>query len=261
MAWYNPLTWFDDDDEAQLAQNVANQQYGQQLKQAKFGAGPGKDLFAESALRRQQAIAAKKGLAQQAGAYATQLGAAQQKASGRMKGAYQKFQGGVEGGRGAIRSQAAEALAAGQAHSGGYGTAGGYGAALQAGKQAGAGLGAYEADVAGKQAGYEQQLAALELANVQQLGSAQQAAKEAELAALEYEEEAGDVAKDRQAKQADLESRIRDIANGATGLVFDDPQKAYAEILKLAEFEPDPELRAYVEQRAAEVRDELEQWL
>lgn len=160
----------------------------------------------------------------------------------RLKGAeIPRLEAAFEQQRGAVRSEAARALAAGL-------TAGGpvtSGAALAAGRQTGIEVGTA--------------LGGLGVEQAQALGAARQEAAAAGLEALQFEAEAGSLEEERQEKLRNLEQEIQGIKQKNTGLVTDSGEKAAREIRSLAETEEDPEVRKFLERRAAEVEAELEE--
>jgi len=135
-------------------------------------------------------------------------------------------------GMNSIRSQAANALAAGQASTFGRGH-GGYGGALQA-----------NADSGLQQA---------------QFGASQAMEKQnAQTGALESIGKMGSDDQNRQKKQAAYEDQIQAIIKANKGFFNDDETTMRAQIMQLANYEQDPEMRQYLMQRANNIATKTE---
>jgi len=135
----------------------------------------------------------------------------------------------------AIQGQAAEGLAAGQAAAGRFGGSA-YGGALQAGKEAG---------LAQAEFGYGAEGA---------LSDAKMKAAQAALEATEYQRELGTEKEDRAAMMADLDTRIAEkIAPHDKWYGFENVDAAAAAIRELKATVDDPEMVAYIEEKARQV--------
>ena len=176
--------------------------------------------------------------------------------------AYDTFGAGIEGGRGAIRGQAAEALAAGQAQSGGQGTAGGYGAALQAGKSAGLALGGYESDTAAKQAQMKQVMADVgygyaqdAFSTQQQIGQAKQTAAGQLLEAERFEYDAPtEFEESDPVAQSAVATARQYVTDTFKGTFNDDEDAAYAYVYGEALKQENPAAKAALLQLASQIQ-------
>jgi len=84
---------------------------------------------------------------------------------------------------------------------------------------------------------------------------AKQAAHEATI----FEVEQGDLSTDRGGQKAEIESQISVIIENNTGTFGDNPEEAEAAVLRLKGLYDDPEIHAYIDRRAAEVRRQIEE--
>jgi len=84
-------------------------------------------------------------------------------------------------------------------------------------------------------------------------------AKQAALEATIFEVEQGDLSTDRGGQKAEIESQISVIIENNTGTFGDNPEEAEAAVLRLKGLYDDPEIHAYIDRRAAEVRRQIEE--
>lgn len=144
-------------------------------------------------------------------------------------------------GRAALRSQAARALASN----------------LTPGLS-GSGAGAAQARQSSLDVGTS--LAAMEPQQAQQLADVRRRAAETELEGLSFLREMGTEEDARKQRQAELEQQIQMIKEKNTGIVSDEGEQAAKEIRALAEYEDDPVIRQWIENRARQTETELEDW-
>lgn len=192
--------------------------------------------------RRQEAIAAAKGIATQSELLASDLEARRAAA---LAGLDKET---VAGGLG-IRAAQAEALAAGQAAAGSRGGSA-YGALGQAAKQTGlaqAQFGAAQAKERG----------ALDLGLAEKIGEARQAAAAQQLEALKFGEETVRPAQAKKKQYADYQQQIADILQPYKDEFYttdEEEDQAAQEIEALADMEDDQDLKAMLLKKAADVR-------
>jgi len=122
----------------------------------------------------------------------------------------------------------------------------------------GTGAGAAQARQAALSTG--QSLAALEANQAQQRAGTRRSAAQAALEGLSFQQEMGTETDERKAKQQQLEAQIQVIKEKNTGTFTDSGEQAAREIRELIKYEDDPEIRAWMEQRASQVEGELEDW-
>ena len=120
----------------------------------------------------------------------------------------------------------------------------------------GTGAGAAQARQAALSTG--QALAGLEAQQAGQVSRARHTAAQAALEGLSFQQEMGTEADARKAKQQALEQQIQVIKEKNTGTFTDSGEQAAQEIRSLAQYEDDPEIRRWLDERARQTEGELE---